>query len=172
MALAPLSDVVVTRLVREMEGYLELGLHEDVIERANRLLAAEKARPRALELKARALQDSGRFDEAIELYEALRALEPASEAAYLGLGWCRKRTGRLDLAIAALEELLLREPEDPLGLYNLACYLALDGQRERPLALLRRAMALEDGFREHARTETDLDSLREDPEFRSLLDPG
>jgi tetratricopeptide (TPR) repeat protein len=165
----PLSDVVVARLIKEMDGYAELGLQEEVIERANRLLLAGQERIWALTYKGRSLQELERFADAIPVFEELRDRDEKADTAYFGLGWCYKRTGRLDLAIAALRDLLIHQPEHPLGLYNLACYLALDGQRDEPLSLLRRAVALDDDYLEHARTETDLDALRDDEDFQAIL---
>jgi len=169
MPLEPISDVVVARLLKEMEGYYELDLYEEVVERADRLLGAKRAQKRALELKAHALQDSGQFQEAVGAYEALRRRDPESESAFLGLGWCYKRLDSLELAIASLESLVALKPDYALGVYNLACYLALDGDRDRTLELLERAIELESAFQEHAQTETDFDALREDPEFRSII---
>lgn len=166
----PLSDVIVARLLKEMEGYYALDLHDEVVERANRLLDAGREVSRALTMKGRALQDEARFDEAIAVFEQLCQQDPDADTAYFGIGWCRKRGGRLDLAIAAIEELLARQPNHPLGLYNLACYLALDGQRDRPLEMLRRAIEIDDTYLDHARDETDFDALREDPEFRTIVD--
>ena len=57
----------------------------------------------------------------------------------------------------------------PTRLFNLACYLALDGERERSLSLLRRAIRSDDSYRSLAREEEDLLSLREDPEFRRIV---
>ena len=49
--------------------------------------------------------------------------------------------------------------------YALACELALLGRREEALERLRTAFAAEPRVREWAETDSDLDSLREDPGF-------
>jgi tetratricopeptide (TPR) repeat protein len=164
-----LSDVLVARLVREMEGYYALDLPEQALERAERLLAAGCAEIEALKLRAQVLQDEKRYAEAIETYEALRRRDPSIRAAYIGLGWCHKRTDRLDLALEALERVVREHPDYALGVYNLACYLALDGKRERSLCLLAKAIGLEASFRMHARTESDFDLIRGDSEFQRLI---
>ena len=163
-----LSDVVVDRLLKEMEGYYELELYEEVVERADRLLGAGREPIRTLSLKARALQDAGQFEEAIGAYEALRRHAPDDDTVDLGLGWCYKRTDRLDLAITALETLVAREPDNALGVYNLACYLALDDDRSRALELLGQAIGLDATYRELTREESDFDGLRDEPGFRRL----
>jgi tetratricopeptide (TPR) repeat protein len=170
VAAETLSEVLVTRLVREMEGYYSLDLPDQALERAERLLAAGQAPVEALKLKAQVLQDDQRYDEAIVAYETLRKRAPSIRAAYIGLGWCHKRTDRLDLALEALEDVVRENPDYPLGVYNLACYLALDGKRERSLELLEKAIELEQSFREHALTETDFDGIRDDSGFQKLTE--
>jgi Flp pilus assembly protein TadD len=101
-------------------------------------------------------------------------LERAAKAApddirvRIALGWCYKRTGRLDRAIDALEQALLVEPEEPLLRYNLACYLSLAGRKRRALRYLSQAFAIDPAYRELAEVESDFDSLRNDPEFQAI----
>ena len=107
-------------------------------------------------------------------FEALLPLERAAKAApddirvRIALGWCYKRTGRLDLAIDALEQALIVEPELALLRYNLACYLSLAGHKRRALRYLSQALALDPAYRELAEAESDFDPLRADPAFRAL----
>jgi hypothetical protein len=74
------------------------------------------------------------------------------------------REGDYDSARRILEE-ALQETDAPVVHYQLACVEALDGNRERALDEL--AIAVEGGerFREYARTDEDLDSIRDDPRF-------
>ncbi len=53
--------------------------------------------------------------------------------------------------------------------YNLACYYALHGQQSNALAQLRLALPMRPDLVVIAREDHDLDSLRDDPEFKSLL---
>jgi tetratricopeptide (TPR) repeat protein len=76
--------------------------------------------------------------------------------------------GDHEAARAALEEGLARYPENGSMLYNAACFLALTGERERALALLPRAFELEPKANEWARSDSDLDSLRDDPAFPAV----
>ncbi len=54
--------------------------------------------------------------------------------------------------------------------YNLACLEAVEGNREVALATLRAAIELRPEAAEWARDDEDFVALRDDPEFRSLLD--
>ncbi len=165
-----LSMVQVLRIAQEAEGFLELGIHHRALERAERLLRSRAGRQAGLSLKAECFRRADRFEEAIPVLEEALREWPDDEGLWVNMGWCRKRTGRLDLAIQAMEDLLARQPESPIGHYNLACYLSLAGEKERALGELRMAFELEPGFKDLAKEESDFDPLRGDPEFEELLD--
>lgn len=55
-------------------------------------------------------------------------------------------------------------------LYNLACCEALTGRKEDAIAHLRVAVERRPSLRDVAKEDTDLDTLREEPAFRELLD--
>jgi uncharacterized Ntn-hydrolase superfamily protein len=74
-------------------------------------------------------------------------------------------------AIAATQASLARFPDDPLLLYNLACYESLDGRREAALAHLEQALAADPTMRESARADSDFAELANDPSFRALVEP-
>jgi hypothetical protein len=56
-------------------------------------------------------------------------------------------------------------PDHPSLHYNLACYASLDGQTERALEHLTRAVEGDSQARSWAATDTDLDPIRSDPRF-------
>lgn len=92
-----------------------------------------------------------------ERWEAMRASWHAAE--------------RGDVAAAAehAERALRLDPDDPLLLYNLACYRALGGRGDEALGLLARSLPRDDSLREHARSDPDLESLRAHAEYRRLV---
>jgi cupin domain len=63
---------------------------------------------------------------------------------------------------------LSRYPESPSLHYGVASIEALAGNRDEALASLRRALGLRPELKEWAREDDDLESLRDDPEFRAL----
>ena len=80
------------------------------------------------------------------------------------------RAGDISTAVKMLRSVAEEHPNAGTVLYNLSCAEALQGDHDEALGHLARAIALEERFREFARTDEDLDGLRERPEFRELIE--
>jgi tetratricopeptide (TPR) repeat protein len=73
--------------------------------------------------------------------------------------------GEYDRAAAAALAALDHFPDDPTILYNLACCESLAGRADDAVEHLRRALEQNDGLRSLTETDTDLDPIRERPDF-------
>jgi tetratricopeptide (TPR) repeat protein len=60
-------------------------------------------------------------------------------------------------------------PDDATALYNLACAESLLGRTDDAIGHLEQSLAHRDGLRDLARTDTDLDPIREDARFKELV---
>jgi tetratricopeptide (TPR) repeat protein len=156
------------RIQREAEGYLELGMPQHALQTLDRLGDPASFGGRALYLWGEGLRSMERYFEALMPLERAVRVAPDDVHIRVALGWCYKRTGRIDLAIDALEQAVLLDPGQALPRYNLACYLSLAGQRRRALRYLAQALAIDPTYRELIEEESDFDPLRADPEFQSL----
>lgn len=78
-------------------------------------------------------------------------------------------TQEYEKAHAILSETLEEHPDDPGVLFNLACAESLLGRTDDALGHLQQSFAKEDNFRELARTDSDFDAIRDDPQFRELV---
>jgi tetratricopeptide (TPR) repeat protein len=76
--------------------------------------------------------------------------------------------GELDAARKVLNEGRRAHPQSPSIAYAFACVEALGGNRDRALAELRSALDREPELAEWAAKDSDLESLRGDPEFEKL----
>ncbi len=83
--------------------------------------------------------------------------------------WDAYRRQDYETAIQVFERVLAEYPRAAGVLYNLACCEALVGRAEPAVGHLRRSIELEERFREFARTDEDLDSIRERDDVRELL---
>jgi len=161
----------IAQRLREAEGYLELGMADHALRVLQQIEQPNSSQGTVDYLRGEALRSLERFEEAIEPLTRASERLPSKITVWIALGWCQKRTGRLDLAIESLERALTAEPtreERALLTYNLACYTSLQGHTQRAVSLLRKACAIEPHFKELAHQESDFDPIRSDPGFQSV----
>jgi len=148
------------------ETLLAVGRTEEALSRAKKAVALMPSFWRHHQTLGLALSRIQRWDEAREAFAAAcRLAEAQSPCALHALAlW---RTGsRAEASVVAARAAKLTE--DAVGAYNMACYFALAGDRERALLLIRRA--LDQGFVDpHMAQDPDLENLRSLPEFDVLL---
>lgn len=160
-----------TKIQREAEGYLEIGMSRQALDVLSRLGEAEGFDAHTFYLRGEALRMLERYAEAIA--PLLRAAEavPDDVHIWLALGWCYKRSGQIELAIEALQRALSVEPaEESLLHYNLACYCCLAGHKQRALDHLAQALAIDPGYRQLIDTEPDFNALRHDADFQAVCE--
>lgn len=73
-----------------------------------------------------------------------------------------------EAAVAELAELHGEHPDDATILYNLACAESMAGRREDALGHLRQSVQLDGKFAGLAADDSDLDAIRDDPEFSAI----
>jgi quercetin dioxygenase-like cupin family protein len=92
---------------------------------------------------------------------------------YVAFGWelflPAYNRGDYDEAAAALREALATHPDDTRVVYNLACVESLTGRHDDAVEHLRRAIELRPELADHARSDSDLDAIRDDPRFESAV---
>jgi tetratricopeptide (TPR) repeat protein len=171
-------------LIQEAEGYLDLimsmsgqlplkaahriRLANRAIEALDQLDHAECCRGRAYYLRGQALRLMAKHRQAISSLRKAAEVDSLNVHIYLALAWCYKRTGRIDLAIRAMEEALEIEPERGILHYNLACYWSLASNVGLALAHLARAIDMNSAYRQLVVDEPDFDPVRHHPEFMAL----
>lgn len=77
--------------------------------------------------------------------------------------------GDFETALEHIQQVLAREPNDVLALFNAACFEARLGRADDALEHLRLAIEADERAIENARTDEDFDSIREDPRFSELV---
>lgn len=152
----------------EADGYLELGMPEQALRTLQRRGSLVHGDARGCYLMGEALRTMRQYREAV--FPLRRALDliPDDTHVCLALGWCYKRTGRLEDAIVVLEHAVRVEPGEGIIHYNLACYWSLARNRRRALQHLANAFDIDGNFREMVSEERDFDPMRNDPLFQSL----
>jgi len=92
------------------------------------------------------------------------------------LAWARlseaskwRQKGNIKKAAEILKAAVQRYPDQAVLQYDLACYLALLGEKEDALQALERALQLDASLKELAKKNDDLKPLRNDPRFEKLV---
>lgn len=170
--MTPVADeAAARRLLVEAEGYLGLEMFDEARERIDAVERAGRLPFECALLVGEWHRERDEHEAAIPRFRKALALRPGDVPATVGLGWCLKRTGRVDLAATAYEEALRHRPSEALLLYNLACYKSLLGAADEAVSLLARAVALDPAFRDLAREEEDFDPIKGLPAFRRVAGP-
>ena len=154
------------RALEAAEGYLALDMPDHALRELVRLNDPDASRPALYALRGEALRQKEDWDQALKAYETVLADDPADVSVLMGMSWCYKRTDRLSRAIEATEQAYEAAPEEPIVLYNLACYHALNGDKSQALSWLGRALRMESSLRKLIPNESDFDRLRNDPDFQ------
>jgi len=87
----------------------------------------------------------GEPEEALEIWDRLLAIVPDHAVAHHEKGLIYSRTGRLDLAIAALQASCAADPANPVAANNLAVMLSDAGRKSEALDQFTRSLALDPG---------------------------
>ena len=79
------------------------------------------------------------------------------------------RVGEKEKAAAMAEQALRQAQDEPVVLYNIACFYVEQDEKERALDLLERAVSLGWGDKAWMEHDSDLDPLHGHPRFDALL---
>jgi tetratricopeptide (TPR) repeat protein len=112
---------------------------------------------------------AGDVETAWATYEKVLASDPAGAGYWLEIGSALAQRKDYPRAIEALRLATAGEAERGRASYNLACVLALTGERAGALDAVERAVSVGFGNRALYRQDDDLASLRGDPRFEALV---
>jgi len=105
----------------------------------------------------------------IEFFEAIYRRCPDYTEVVGLLGGLYTKVGRVADGLRMDRKLVKLEPDNATAHYNLACSLALCKKRPDALKSLRKAVDLGYSDRDWMEQDPDLEILKNDPEFRTLL---
>ncbi|MBD3411150.1 MAG: tetratricopeptide repeat protein [Ignavibacteriales bacterium] len=108
----------------------------------------------ALEL-ANALNDAGRYRQAIEGYESYLALEPDNPNAVIDMGVCYFNLAEYDVADSVMRSALKIDPDHQIGYYNLGVVNLSKGDPAEAMRMFERCVEI-DPNSEHAKRAKEL----------------
>lgn len=107
------------------------------------------------------VKDISSASRAIELYHRAIQVSPQRASLWVNLGVAYMRAGDLAVAEEKLRTALELDPSVAEAHYNMACALALQGNKQEALGFLERAASLDSHVFEWAKQDQDLVSLRD-----------
>ena len=147
--------------IRAAEGYLELGMGAEALEMLDLLPSENQERSETLRMRITIVLKGRAWSEALRLSERMCELYPNESFGFIHKAFCLHETG----ATADAKQALLDGPacllEEPTYYYNLGCYDAILGNLDSARAYLRASFRLDKSFRELAKTDPDLDAIRD-----------
>jgi tetratricopeptide (TPR) repeat protein len=105
----------------------------------------------------------------IDFYERILRSDPCYAEVLRVLGHHLTGKGYYDRGLRVDQQLARILPKDPVVRYNLACSYALLNRNRPAVSALRKAIELGYADVEHLVRDSDLDNLRDDPEYQRLL---
>ena len=151
----------VDKILLAAQGYIELDMPEEAIRELDSLSGEDRQLEPALQLRLFILMRSRQWQQALDVCESMRAVTPEIATGYIHGAFCLHEMGRT----AEARKLLLDAPshlrEEPTYHYNLGCYAAVMGDVEEARRHLAASFELDNKFREIARFDPDLRSVKD-----------
>jgi len=105
----------------------------------------------------------------LKVYERYLTQHPDDARAHMYLATDLVQVGRIEEAKIEAKKALELSPGDPLMLYNAACFYAQLGEKRMAVDSLKNAIAIGYAEFEWLKRDTDLESIRNEPEFIELI---
>jgi serine/threonine protein kinase/Flp pilus assembly protein TadD len=119
---------------------------------------------------SRRVEANSRYQAALQLIEKHLDLHPDdARALYMGAN-CLCQLGQRERALEWARRALAADPEESSILYNVACIYSLLGQSEEALACLEKVLSRGHWYKDWAKKDPDLDSVRSLPRFEAMLE--
>jgi beta-lactamase regulating signal transducer with metallopeptidase domain len=128
----------------------------------------EIMRLEALASKAFANRD---WKRASEIHEQLATFKPRDADLWFRIGYSNRALANYDRSIEAYERAIELGHRQSTAMYNLACAYSMKKENDKAIEWLDRALRSGFQFRDLLKTDRDLNNVRNDPRFESLLGP-
>lgn len=149
--------------------YHDLKKYKEALADYNRSLQIRPDDPETLNNRGATYAGMGKREEALADYN--RSLELYKHPhAFYNRGMTYKYLKQYADALINFNRSLELKPDDGDTLYELACLLSLLGQTDDAFAYLEKAIHKDNKYREKAKTDKDLDNIRDNPRFKKLVE--
>jgi predicted Zn-dependent protease len=150
------------QLSRIAEGYSELGMLDDALAQLDQLDKEDQDRLEILRMRVDILLRKQSWKDALRLSLRFCAVHPDQPYGCIHAAFCLHELGRTAEAKQALLDGPAALLDEPVYYYNLACYDTVLGNLEQAKAYLRASFRLDKSFRDLAKSDPDLEQIRDE----------
>ncbi len=149
------------RLLREAEGYFELGMEEECLRTLSELLPQDQTRREVLALRLAVAMKNQSWSAAAEIAACLVERDPQDANWWIKFAYCVRRARSIDEAELILIRAAELHPDVAVIQYNLACYACQTGRLQEARERLIRARKMDRSVEKMAVEDDDLFALRD-----------
>lgn len=142
----PAGSYLVGHLQEQISHDVELGDFHLVERKAKRMMAADPDRPEGHFALGVACVEQGRYQEALEAFQAAHSRDPNHAPTLYNIGHTYLQLGEPEQAIPWLERALRRDPKYLAALHQLGLACERLGRREEAVAWWRRALRIDPSY--------------------------
>lgn len=152
-------------------GYVfyEMQQYEDALTSYEESLKYHADRPDSWNNRGNVLERLQRYPEAIESYNRALQIQPNKYESWDNRGYSLVKLGRYPEALASFDRALKIKPDHANAYYNKAFCYAAQGDIKASLTHLHRAIKLNSLYRDVAKNDPDLESVRSHQVFQRLV---
>ncbi|MDJ0582182.1 tetratricopeptide repeat protein [Crocosphaera sp.] len=147
----------------------KLGRFDDAIASYDKALELKPDYHEAWNNRGIALGKLGRFDDEIASYNKALEIKPDYHDVWYNRGIALGKLGRFDDEIASYNKVLEIKPDLHEAYYNKACAYALQNNIQLAIENLQQGINLDVKYKDMAKTDTDFDNIRDNEQFKELL---
>lgn len=149
------------RTILAAQGYLELGMFNEVWKELHTLPAELLGHAEVLEIFVLSLMGEQRWEDALTVARRLREERPTEPGGYIHEAYCLHELGETRQAL----DLLLDGPdslkERPVFFYNAGCYHARLGEYQKASKMLEKSFEMDANLKKSAKRDPDLAGMKE-----------
>jgi len=150
--------------------YVKLERYDEALTDFNRSLELRPDDPDTLTNRGVTYSKLERYEETFADHNRSLELRPDDPDTLTNRGVTYSKLERYEEAFANFNRSLEIKPDDSDTLYNLACLFSLWGRTRKALTYLEKAIRKDKKYLETAKTDKDLDNIREAPRFKKLIE--
>ena len=157
-----LQGMTFQQKIRAAEGYAELGMYDDALAELDQIAANQQDGLETLRMRVEIVLRKRDWTSALRSSLKFCQLYPNDSSGFIHAAFCLHELGRTKEAKQTLLDGPAKLLDEPVYYYNLGCYDAVLGNLDQAKAYLQTCFRLDKSFRDLAKSDPDLERIRDE----------